>query len=84
MDEIENRDPLAAIVYRDPTVSIMFGVALLLIVLISTGGAVFAATRHVELLEGSLVLTGLFAIAGIVFGLARSLRSERALRRRRA
>jgi hypothetical protein len=84
MDETENRDPLAAIVYRDPTVSILFGVALFLIVLILAAGAVFAATRHVELLAGSLVLTGLFAIAGIGFGLVRSLRGKHAIRRRRA
>jgi hypothetical protein len=82
MDNTEDRDPLTATLYRDPAASILFGIALLLIVLNTVAGAVFAVSKHVEPLEGSLALTGLFAIAGAVLGLVRSLRGGRAIRRR--
>jgi len=56
---------------RDPVVSILFGVALFLVLLL----ALAAYSRDGGLLKVALVLTGIFAVVGAVFGLVRSLRS---------
>jgi len=72
-------DRLVAVLYRDKPVAIMFGAALLLIVLNATAAAIVAARglAYIPVIEASLVLTGAFAIAGIILGLMRSLRSAR-------
>ena len=82
MHDPSNQDSLASIVYRDPAVSILFGIALFLMLFIPFAGAVFARTGHPELLEAALVLTGAFAVVGAVFGLVRGLRSRTARTRR--
>ena len=81
MDETANRHRFASVLYRDPAVSILFGVALLLIPLIVLAGARFAASGHAELLQAVLLLTGAFSIVGMVLGLVRSLRSARTITR---
>jgi hypothetical protein len=84
MDEPANHDTAASILFRDPVVSVMFGVSLLLLLLILTGTAVFARSGHAELLKTALLLTGAYAVAGTVLGLVRGLRSARAIKRRSA
>jgi hypothetical protein len=65
----------------DATVSILFGIALLLIVLNATAAALIAAggIEYLGLLKASLLLTAAFAVAGMVFGLMRGLRNGRAI-----
>ena len=86
MDESENRDAAASVLYRDPTVSILFGIALFLIVLNLTATAVIARLgfAYLGLLEASMLLTGAFAVAGMVVGLSRGIRSGSAAKRRSA
>ena len=84
MDEPSDHDTLAAILYRDPVASILFGIALFLIVLLLAAGAFFARSGRPELLETALVLTGMFALVGAAVGLVRGLRSGRATTRRSA
>ncbi len=84
MVEPANRNKFAAILFRDPAVTIMFAIALLLIVLLPLAGAVFARTGHPELLMAALLATGTFAVVGMVLGLVRGLGSERAIRKRSA
>jgi hypothetical protein len=76
--EEPDHDKLTAILTRDPVVTIMFGIALVIIVLDLTFTGVAARTHHIEILKIPMLLTGAFAIAGIVLGLVRSLRSRRA------
>ncbi|WP_395330391.1 hypothetical protein WBP06_17750 [Novosphingobium sp. BL-8H] len=68
---------------RDPTVTVMFAVAMLLMllmgtaaILIMTGGPAFLGLAKVAML-----LTGAFALVGIGFGLTRTLHT-RTLRKR--
>ena len=65
---------------QDPAAAILFGIALVLVVLTFTA----AFSRNVALIEVAMVLTGAFALVGAGFGLARGLRSSRATRRPRA
>ena len=80
MDEIPGTT--ASILTRDPTVSILFGVALFLIVFDTLAIFRFAVSRHPGLLIAALLLTGAFAVVGAMFGLMRGLRSGRATRSR--
>ena len=84
MDESANLDKVRSILVRDPTVLIMFAIALFLIPLLTVGGIVFARTRNMELLFAALLLTATFAVAGMVLGAVRGLRSEGAIKRRSA
>lgn len=80
MDETANCDASTPSLRRDKTAAIMFGAAIVLIVLL-TASVIVVARRgfaHDGLLEVALLLTGMFAVAGIVLGLGRSLRSGRA------
>jgi hypothetical protein len=67
---------------RDTTVSVLFGVALLLILLNGIAAALIAGggMAYVELMKVALWLTAAFAVAGMIFGLMRGLRSGRATR----
>ena len=86
MDENENRDTVASVLYRDPAASILFGIALFLIVLNLTAAAVIARLgfAYLGLLEAAMLMTGAFALVGAGFGLWRGLRSGRAIKRRSA
>jgi hypothetical protein len=67
---------------RDTTVAILFGFAVLLVVL-NIAAAGFIAARGMAffyLLKAALLLTALFAVAGILFGLQRALRNGRAIK----
>jgi hypothetical protein len=74
------RSPKGEAVNRDTTVSILFGVALLLITLIVIAATLIAVSgmAYVGLLKAALLLTAAFAVAGMGFGLIRGLRSGRA------
>jgi hypothetical protein len=69
-------------VNRDTVVSILFGIAFLLMLLNVIAAAVLAAggMAYVGLVKATLLLTAAFAAAGMVFGLMRSLRSGRAVK----
>ena len=71
-------DELTSFVRRDPVSAVMFVVAICLTVFAFAATAVFVRTRDPELLKTALVAMGAFAIAGIVFGLVRSVRNRRA------
>ena len=83
MHEPANRDTLASIAYRDPTVSILFGFCFFLIVLLPIA-VIFARSGHLGLLKVALLLTLAFAVVGAVVGLVRGLRSGQATKRRSA
>lgn len=66
------------------TVSILFGIGLLLIMLLLATSAaliVFFGMAYIGigLAKATLLLTAAFAVAGMVFGLVRGLRSGRAI-----
>ena len=67
---------------RDITVSILFGIALLLIMLYVTAAALIAVwgMAYVGLLKAALLLTAAFAVVGMGIGLMRGLRSGRAIK----
>jgi hypothetical protein len=79
MDELTDLDKFTALVRRDATVTIMFGIALFLffVMLVATGVVGRLGFSRAWLLEIVLGLTAVFAVAGIVLGLARSIRSAR-------
>jgi hypothetical protein len=81
MDEPANRGTVTSILYRDPTVSILFGLCFFLIVFLSVA-VIFARSGRLELLNVALLLTMAFAVVGAVIGLVRGLRSGRAKNRR--
>ena len=83
MDEPENRDKVASILYRDPVVSLLFGFGLFVILFVSVAIVIFHRSGHAELLKAALLLTGAFAVVGAVTGLVRGLRSGRVTKRRR-
>jgi hypothetical protein len=74
------RSPKAAAANRDTTVSILFGIALLLILLNATAATLLATggMAYVGLEKTTLLLTATFAALGMVLGLVRSLRSAKA------
>jgi hypothetical protein len=65
---------------RDTAVTILFGIAILLLVLNGTAAALIAiwGMAYVGLLKAALLLTAAFAVVGMAFGLTRGLRSGRA------
>ncbi len=67
-------------VSHDPAVSILFGIALLLILLNLIASALVAASglAYAGLLKATLLLTAAFAIAGMAFGFMRGLHSKSA------
>jgi hypothetical protein len=77
---VATRSPKGAPPNRDPTVSILFGIAFLLILLnvIATARIALWGMAYLGLLKATLLLTASFAIVGMVFGLIRGLRSGRA------
>lgn len=86
MDESEKRDTFSAMLSRDPPASILFGVAILLVVL-NLAAAMIVARRgfaYIGLMEGALLLTGVFSVVGAAFGLVRGLRSTRTAKSRSA
>jgi len=70
-----------AAVNRDTAASILFGIALLLILLNVIAAALIAVwgMAYVGLVKAALLLTGAFAVVGMVVGLMRGLRSGRAI-----
>jgi hypothetical protein len=70
---MEDQDKITALVTRDPVLSIMFAVAVMLIVLDGAFASIAAHTKNVEILKLPMFATAVFAAAGIVLGLARSL-----------
>ena len=83
MDETTDLGKVWTMLRRDPAVSIMFAIALLLIPLLVFAGAHFARSGHTELLFAALLLTGAFSVAGMVFGAMRGLRSPKGTGQRR-
>jgi len=67
-------------------VSILFGIAMLLMLLNVIAAALIAVwgLAYVGLLKAALLLTAAFAVAGIVLGLMRGLRSGRVIKTRSA
>jgi hypothetical protein len=80
------RSAQAATARRDTTVSIMFGIAWLLIVLNVVAATVVAVRgmAYVGLVEGALLLTAAFTVTGVVLGLMRGMRSGRAIKTQNA
>jgi hypothetical protein len=66
-----------AAVNRDTSVSILFGIAFSLVVLNVIAAALIAVwgMAYVGLLKAALLLTAAFAVAGMIMGLMRGLRS---------
>jgi len=60
---------------RDPLELIMFGIAILLTFALAVAAAVAAQTHDFEVAKAVVLATGVFAVAGIAFGLFRSLRN---------
>jgi hypothetical protein len=71
---------------HDAAVSILFGIAMLLMLLNVIAAALIAVwgLAYVGLLKAALLLTAAFAVAGIVLGLMRGLRSGRVIKTRSA
>jgi hypothetical protein len=71
------RSPKSAAANRDTTVSILFGIAMLLILLNAASATLLAAggMAYAGLEKTTLLLTAAFAALGTVCGLMRSLRS---------
>jgi TRAP-type C4-dicarboxylate transport system permease small subunit len=74
--DLEDQSKLTAILTRDPFVTIMFGIAIMLIVVNLSFAAIEVRTHHIEILKIPMLATGAFAIAGIVLGFVRSLRNS--------
>jgi len=70
---------------RDTSVSILFAIALVLIGLNTIAAARIAiwGITYAGLLKAALLLTAVFAVAGMAFGLMRSLRSGKPIENRR-
>ena len=56
---------------RDPAVSFLFGVSVLVVVLYAVAAGVYPGMAFAGLLKAAAALTGMLAIAGIAFGLVR-------------
>jgi hypothetical protein len=86
MDEPTDLDKFTALVLRDKTVTIMFAIAMFLIVfnVVAIGVLARRGLGHAGLFEVSLALTAAFAIAGVALGLVRSIRSGRRAKNRTA
>jgi hypothetical protein len=71
---------------RDTAVTILFGIAVLLILLFAIASARIAVLgmAYVGLFKAALLLTAAFAVAGMVFGLVRGRRSGTAIKPQRA
>ena len=67
---------------RDPPVAIMFGVAAMLTFAFPLCAEVVARTHNFGILKGVLLATGLFALAGVAFGIMRSIKMSRAVKTR--
>jgi hypothetical protein len=80
------RSRQGAAVNHDRAVSILSGIALLVIVLNVSAAALIAVRgiACVGLVKAALLLTAVFAVVGMVFGLMRGLRSGRAIKTQRA
>jgi hypothetical protein len=59
---------------RDPPTAIMFGISIFLTFALLFAAAMAARTHDFEAVKIVVLATGAFAVAGIVFGLVRSLR----------
>lgn len=74
--------PLASKKYRarlvgDPVEAIMFGAAAVLAFALLASAAIVMQTHNFAVVEVVMLATGAFAIAGIAFGLFRSLRAAK-------
>ncbi len=76
------RSPRDAAVKRDMVVSILFGIAFLLVLLnmIAVARIALWGMAYVGLEKAALLLTAAFAALGMVFGLVRGLRSGTAIK----
>jgi hypothetical protein len=74
-----------AAVSRDRAVSILLGVAFLLILfnVIAASLIAIGGMAYVGLIKAALVLTAAFAVVGMVLGLVRGLRNGRAIKTQR-
>jgi hypothetical protein len=72
----EQHDKRSSILTRDPLAAALFGVALILMLFIFLGEATLARSGHPDLLRIALIATAVFAAAGVLLGLARSLRKR--------
>lgn len=61
---------------RDPAVTVMFAISMLLLVLLGTAAVLIVTVgpEFLGLAKIGIVLTGAFALTGIAFGLTRTLR----------
>jgi nitrate reductase NapE component len=86
MDQPTDVNKVKALLRRDKTATVMLGLALFLIffMLVATGVVARVGFSRAWLLEIVLGLTAAFAVAGIVLGLARSLKGARAGKNRTA
>lgn len=76
---MEDQDKLIALATRDPVVAIMWG-AMFLLFMFNLYGFIIAARFHeFGVVKVSLSVTLVFAVAGIVFGLVRSLRAKQSV-----
>lgn len=76
------RSRKGAAVNRDTAVSILFGIAILIILLNAIAATLITVwgVAYVGLAKAALLLTAAFAVVGMVFGLVRGLRSGRAIK----
>jgi hypothetical protein len=83
---VASRSSRGAAGVRDRAVSILFGIALLVIVLDAIAADAVAGwgMAFFGLVRGALLLTAAFALLGMVFGLVRGLRRGRASKTRSA
>jgi len=83
---VASRSGRGAAGVRDRAVSILFGIALLVIVLdaIAADAVAVWGMAFFGLVRGALLLTAAFALLGMVFGLVRGLRRGRASKTRSA
>jgi len=81
MNENMNHENVDSVIKRDPVLSIFFGFGALVLFFLTFVTFRMAFTGHAELLRPALLMTGIFAAVGMMFGLVRSVRNGRALAR---
>ena len=73
---------LRAQMIGDPATAIMFGVAALLTVAIPVVAEMATRTHNFAILKDLMLAVGVFALVGIAFGIARSIKMARAVKNR--
>jgi hypothetical protein len=67
---------------RDPAAAIMFGVAALLTFALPICAEIAVRTHNFAIVKDVVLATGVFALVGIAFGIARSIKMSRAVKNR--